>query len=191
MKQIIIADCKLFKAILTFISQDITGYLRSGILQLRSSWKLYSRINKQLFGLYQKFDQNTDQLFSFDRSTVDECVFDETIGSDEVAKEEDESIQNTLNELNINEQNDEIDIESIKRLLGAVGFGYGMFQIFMSFMPPNYLKLFNILGMSIARIINLIHMIGCVFFPPFFSSFPERVRRRSYNGTQIDCNYKP
>ena len=140
----------MFKAILTFISQDVTAYLKSGILQLRSSWKLYSRIHKQLFILLQKFDPNADQLFDFDQTKVDDVIFDDEAvgGADEEAKEEDEAIHDAIEQMTINDKGDQIDVEAVKRLLGAVSFGYGIFQIFMSFIPTNYLKLFSILGNS-------------------------------------------
>jgi hypothetical protein len=39
-----------------------------------------------------------------------------------------------------------LTLETVKRLLGAVSFGYGLFQICLSFTPPNVLKLIKIFG---------------------------------------------
>ncbi len=133
---------------LTFISQDITGYLKSGLLQLRSSWKLYSRIHKQLCDLLHKIEPNADlTFFSLDMNQVNELVIDSVADDDEAAtNEEDEALQKTINELKTNEQGSEISADGVKRLLAAVSYGYGVFQMFMSFMPPTFLKLFKILG---------------------------------------------
>lgn len=38
------------------------------------------------------------------------------------------------------------DIEAIERLIGAVNFGYGIFQLCLSLLPPNILKFINFLG---------------------------------------------
>jgi hypothetical protein len=54
-----------------------------------------------------------------------------------------------LNELTIEDDeltNNGISLDAVKRLLGAVSFGYGVFQIVLSFMPPNALKLIKFLG---------------------------------------------
>jgi hypothetical protein len=116
-------------------------------MQLRSSWKLYSRIHKQLYDLLQKIDPNADpNLFGFDEGQIDEIVFDSTTEADKTAKEEDEALQEAIDEININENGSKISADGVKRLLAAVSYGYGMFQIFMSFMPPAYLKLFSLLG---------------------------------------------
>ena len=142
-KAIIIADCKLYLALLTFIRQDVASYLSSGLLQIRRSWKAYSRIQKQLFELYKRLEPNAEELYGSSgcvtiwhddnedseagKSTAAQELQDLTIGDDELS-------------------NTGISVEAVKRLLGAVSFGYGVFQICLSFMPPSALKLIKILG---------------------------------------------
>jgi hypothetical protein len=41
---------------------------------------------------------------------------------------------------------DELSLYTIKRLLGSVSFGYGLFQIALSFVPPKIMKLIKFLG---------------------------------------------
>lgn len=41
-----------------------------------------------------------------------------------------------------------MDKGTIKRLMGAACFGYGLFQLGVSLLPPPLLKLTNILGFS-------------------------------------------
>lgn len=144
LKQIIIADCKLFGAILSFIRQDY-----SGVLQLRSSWKIYSRIHTNLFELFKKLEPRAEELYGIDPSKL-ETIF----------MEENDDVKNN----NIDENSDDdldsqvldnIKLESVIRLLGAVCFGYGIFQIAISFLPPNVLKLIKILGFESDRVAAL------------------------------------
>lgn len=44
-----------------------------------------------------------------------------------------------------------LSLETVKRLLGAVSFGYGLFQICLSFMPANILKLIKVFGFDSDR----------------------------------------
>ena len=48
---------------MTFISQDVGGYLSNGILQLRGSWKMYAKLQKQLFELYKKLEPKAEQIY--------------------------------------------------------------------------------------------------------------------------------
>ncbi|XP_037924631.1 tetratricopeptide repeat protein 39C-like isoform X2 [Hermetia illucens] len=43
-------------------------------------------------------------------------------------------------------QTSDIDLRTTKRLMGAVSFGFGIFQLSVSLLPPNLLKLINFLG---------------------------------------------
>jgi hypothetical protein len=48
---------------LTFISQDVGGYLGNGILQLRKSWRMYSKLQKELFEFYKKLEPKAEQIY--------------------------------------------------------------------------------------------------------------------------------
>ena len=45
-----------------------------------------------------------------------------------------------------NETNHELSLYTVKRLLGSVSFGYGLFQIALSFVPPRIMKVIKFLG---------------------------------------------
>jgi hypothetical protein len=45
-----------------------------------------------------------------------------------------------------NDTSDELSLYTIKRLLGSVSFGFGLFQIALSFVPPKIMKLIKFLG---------------------------------------------
>jgi hypothetical protein len=40
----------------------------------------------------------------------------------------------------------ELSLYTVKRLLGSVSFGFGLFQIALSFVPPKIMKLIKFLG---------------------------------------------
>lgn len=154
-KAIILADCKLYQALLTFIRQVASSYLTSGLLQIRKSWKIYAKIQKQLYGLYKRLDPNAEQIYGIDpSSSVLQLWIDESDESESDSKSknpEDKSedqLSEAINELSVSD--DEVDcgmpLEVVKRLLGSVSFGYGLFQICLSFMPPNILKLIKVFG---------------------------------------------
>lgn len=51
-----------------------------------------------------------------------------------------------LYDLNVNGFEGSIDKEALKKLVGAVNFGYGILQLCLSLLPPNILKLISFLG---------------------------------------------
>lgn len=152
------ADCKLYSAILTFIRQDVSAYLSSGILQMRKSWKMYAKIQKQLYTIYKSLEPNAEQIYGSDpNSNVVELWIEDDDENDSTAKSSDKNnnnngkedeISQAMNDLIITDEETSqgLTLETTKRLLGAVSFGYGLFQICLSFMPANILKLIKVLG---------------------------------------------
>ena len=102
-KAIILADCKLYLAILTFIKQDVTAYISSGLLQIRKSWKMYAKIQKQLYDIYKKLEPNAEQIYGSDpnSSTIQLWIEenDEESGNNDnkSAKSKSKEINNNLN----------------------------------------------------------------------------------------------
>lgn len=140
-KAIIIADCKLYLALLTFIRQDVSSYLSSGLLQIRRSWKSYARIQKQLFELFKKLEPNAAEIYG---SNADITIWVDDSEDNDGAKSSQDMQELTIEDDEISNMG--ISVEAVKRLLGAVSFGYGVFQICLSFVPPSALKLIKILG---------------------------------------------
>ena len=147
-------------AILTFIRQEISGYLTNGILQIRKSWKLYAKVQKQLYELYKKIEPNAEQLYGSDPdSSLIQIIVDDNEEQSEAKNGESGTAATMmqLNELTLADDDvgKSISPEAIKRLLGGVSFGYGVFQICLSFLPPNILKLVIILGFVSDRSVAL------------------------------------
>lgn len=131
---------------------------------------MYARIQKQLFDMYKKLEPKAEQIYGINEELLLKAnsIFTEVdneddannnkksskseasnkVEDDEDEEEEEENVQNAMNEINLNSDEllNSISLDSVKRLLGAVSFGYGMFQICISFLPPNILKLIKIFG---------------------------------------------
>lgn len=116
---------------------------------------MYAKIQRQLYGLYKQLEPNAEQIYGSDpSSSVLQLWMDENDESESDSKSknsEDKSedqLSEAINELSVTD--DEVAVgmplETVKRLLGAVSFGYGLFQICLSFMPPNILKLIKVFG---------------------------------------------
>lgn len=52
-EQIILADSQVCVALLTFLQQDLTSYVRGGWV-LRKAWKVYQHTYTQILNLYKK-----------------------------------------------------------------------------------------------------------------------------------------
>lgn len=116
---------------------------------------MYSKIQKQLYGIYKKLEPNAEQIYGSDPNSTSIDLWIED--SDDVTNDsnnntskssKDDQINQAIGDLVISdEETDEgLSLEATKRLLGAVSFGYGIFQICLSFMPPNILKLIKVFG---------------------------------------------
>jgi phosphopantothenoylcysteine synthetase/decarboxylase len=157
-KAIILADCKLYSAVLTFVRQEVSAYISSGILQIRNSWKRFNKIQKQLYDMYKKLEPNAEKIYGCDPdSNIIQLWIEDTDENDnrkieskngDAAAANDDEASQAINELIISDEEakDGLSLEVVKRLLGAVSFGYGFFQICLSFMPPNVLKLIKVFG---------------------------------------------
>ncbi|UJR35645.1 hypothetical protein I4U23_028395 [Adineta vaga] len=143
-RRIVIADCKLYQAILTLIKQELSGLIGAGLL-LRKAWKVYEKLHNELFDLYRERDPNAEKDYGAkpEDNPVIEFEKDPEIKND--GDDDDElsfkSFDSTSNDLM-----NELPLYTVKRLLGSVSFGYGLFQIALSFVPPRIMKLIKFLG---------------------------------------------
>uniref|UniRef100_A0A672HB80 Tetratricopeptide repeat protein 39C-like n=2 Tax=Salarias fasciatus TaxID=181472 RepID=A0A672HB80_SALFA len=99
-RQIIIADCQVYLAVLSFIKQELSAYIKGGWI-LRKAWKMYNKCYNDITHLQE--------------------------GSRRRAP-------------------DGVCPEALDRLKGSVSFGYGLFHLCISMVPPHLLKIVNLLG---------------------------------------------
>ncbi|KAK0066384.1 tetratricopeptide repeat protein 39C [Biomphalaria pfeifferi] len=146
--QVIVADCILYQAVLVFTNQDIPSYVKGGWL-LRKAWKIYEKLHKEMEQLTETIAQNKiNRLPTSFSSSVDP-----------VRRTSQDASGLTHGDANGSVTEDDVDGELspdvLSRLLGAVNFGYGTFQLCISMVPPKILKLIEFLGFEGDREVGL------------------------------------
>ncbi|GAB1301455.1 Tetratricopeptide repeat protein 39C [Apodemus speciosus] len=115
-RQIIIADCQVYLAVLAFVKQELSAYIKGGWI-LRKAWKIYNKCYADINALQELYQKK---------------LAEEPLSSD--AANDNHVVAEGVTE------------ESLSRLKGAVSFGYGLFHLCISMVPPNLLKIINLLG---------------------------------------------
>ncbi|KAM9098339.1 tetratricopeptide repeat protein 39C isoform X1 [Sarcophilus harrisii] len=113
-RQIIIADCQVYLAVLSFVKQELSAYIKGGWI-LRKAWKIYNKCYVDINALQELYQKKLTEEPS-------DAANDNHIAVEGVSE------------------------ESLNRLKGAVSFGYGLFHLCISMVPPNLLKIINLLG---------------------------------------------
>ena len=140
----------MISAILTLIKQEISGIIGAGLL-LRKAWKIYEKMHNELFSLYCAKDPNAEKEYGTrpeDRVVIE---FDNTTDTKNGDEDDGDDLSFKSFDKNSNDEPNEISLNTVKRLLGSVSFGYGLFQIALSFVPPRIMKLIKFLGFESDR----------------------------------------
>ncbi|XP_007240159.3 tetratricopeptide repeat protein 39C [Astyanax mexicanus] len=120
-RQIIVADCQVYLAVLSFVKQELSAYIKGGWI-LRKAWKMYNKCYSDISHLQ------------------------------EVCRRRSSSQQGDLSPDQANHNTPEAESsggvteEALGRLKGSVSFGYGLFHLCISMVPPHLLKIVNLLG---------------------------------------------
>ncbi|XP_059563444.1 tetratricopeptide repeat protein 39C isoform X2 [Myotis daubentonii] len=112
-RQIIIADCQVYLAVLSFVKQELSAYIKGGWI-LRKAWKIYNKCYLDINALQELHQRRPPGPA--------DAANDNHAAADGVSE------------------------ETLSRLRGAVSFGYGLFHLCISMVPPNLLKIINLLG---------------------------------------------
>lgn len=121
-REILLADCYIYESIITFIKQDLKSYIKGGWL-LRKAWKIYEKLYKEISSLH-KIVHDNQFAYSHTKRISYSSSCDEISPSLEIGNEE------------------------IERLFGSVSFGYGLFQLVISMLPPKLLRIIKFLGFN-------------------------------------------
>lgn len=119
-RQIIVADCQVYLAVLSFVKQEISAYIKGGWI-LRKAWKMYNKCYSDINQLQEACRQ---------KSSIQQGGL-------------------SPDQANLNMLAGEVDgitPEALSRLKGSVSFGYGLFHLCISMVPPHLLKIVNLLG---------------------------------------------
>ncbi|TKS74799.1 Tetratricopeptide repeat protein 39C [Collichthys lucidus] len=117
-RQIIVADCQVYLAVLSFVKQELSAYIKGGWI-LRKAWKMYNKCHSDISQL-----QDTCQRRS--------SVHQESLPTDNA--NHNAPLENG------------VTADALDRLKGSVSFGYGLFHLCISMVPPHLLKIINLLG---------------------------------------------
>lgn len=131
-RQVIVADSILYQGILVFTNQDIPSYIKGG-WYLRKAYKIYEKLHKEVNQLIGNLKLKKSKSQNSLSSTGSGVVTDGPIDSND----------------------NELTEDVLSRLLGAVNFGYGTFQLCISMVPPKILKLIEFLGFEGDRVAGL------------------------------------
>ncbi|CAI5779633.1 repeat 39C [Podarcis lilfordi] len=128
-RQIIVADCQVYLAVLSFVKQELSAYIKGGWI-LRKAWKIYNKCYTDINTLQELYQKKITQESLTSYAANDNHIAAESITED-----------------------------SLNRLKGAVSFGYGLFHLCISMVPPNLLKIINLLGFPGDRLQGLSSLI--------------------------------
>ncbi|KAM3841247.1 tetratricopeptide repeat protein 39C [Vipera latastei] len=128
-RQIIVADCQVYLAVLSFVKQELSAYIKGGWI-LRKAWKIYNKCYTDINTLQELYQKKITQ-----ESLTSDATNDNHIAAEGVTE------------------------DSLNRLKGAVSFGYGLFHLCISMVPPNLLKIINLLGFPGDRLQGLSSLV--------------------------------
>ncbi|XP_066503897.1 tetratricopeptide repeat protein 39C [Hoplias malabaricus] len=120
-RQIIVADCQVYLAVLSFVKQELSAYIKGGWI-LRKAWKMYNKCYSDISHLQEACRRRSSSQqgeLAFDQANHNTAVVEGTGG---------------------------VTDEALGRLKGSVSFGYGLFHLCISMVPPHLLKIVNLLG---------------------------------------------
>ncbi|XP_030606864.1 tetratricopeptide repeat protein 39C-like isoform X1 [Archocentrus centrarchus] len=130
-RQIIIADCQVYLAVLSFIKQELSSYIKGGWI-LRKAWKMYNKCYNDITRLQEANKR---------RGSEQEATPSPSSGSALTHHS-----HSSLPRPSPSQRLDCISPEALDRLQGSVSFGYGLFHLCISMVPPHLLKIVNLLG---------------------------------------------
>ncbi|TSR16026.1 Oxysterol-binding protein-related protein 1 [Bagarius yarrelli] len=213
---IIVADCQVYLAVLSFVRQELSGYIKAGWI-LRKAWKMYNKCYNEITRLQEACQRrssapqgtlslnpprisstlNPDSTegitrlqeacqrrssapqgtLSFDQPNQNQNTL--TPDSTEGSPSEPEPSQNPSPIAPVSEVSHDLGLlrdrhkasttrpksasksqprldssvttESLGRLKGSVSFGYGLFHLCISMVPPHLLRIINLLGFPGSR----------------------------------------
>ncbi|XP_078044032.1 tetratricopeptide repeat protein 39C [Augochlora pura] len=169
-RQIVLADSKFCRAILTLLQQELTGYVRGG-WTLRKAWKVYQYAHSQIWQLYQhtfgrkpsgvhtrcSTPSSIDSTYSLHSprsqgsselsiSSCNDSANNMTPVSSPSSLRSSLSMLFSLTGINYEQQTPFVAPSEVSRLMSAVNFGYGIYQLCVSLLPPSLVKVSHLLG---------------------------------------------
>ncbi|XP_061694554.1 tetratricopeptide repeat protein 39C-like isoform X2 [Syngnathoides biaculeatus] len=124
-RQIIIADCQVYLAVLAFTKQELSAYIKGGWI-LRKAWKVYDKCYSDITQWQERSSSSSSRRR---RKKIPE-----------------QQASSSPSDRASSPPSDGVCAEDLDRLKGSVSFGYGLFHLCISMVPPHLLKIVNLLG---------------------------------------------
>ncbi|XP_017326821.1 tetratricopeptide repeat protein 39C isoform X2 [Ictalurus punctatus] len=178
---IIVADCQVYLAVLSFVRQELSGYIKAGWI-LRKAWKTYNKCYNEITRLQEVCQRRSSApqgALSFDqpKPSQNASMPDPTAVCSSDCPEPEPGQDGSLapvsegsraaKQLNDSHKGSStrpkhgpksqprldysVTAESLGRLKGSVSFGYGLFHLCISMVPPHLLRIINLLGFPGSR----------------------------------------
>ncbi|XP_026769909.2 tetratricopeptide repeat protein 39C isoform X1 [Pangasianodon hypophthalmus] len=178
---IIVADCQVYLAVLSFVRQELSGYIKAGWI-LRKAWKMYNKCYNEITRLQEACQRRCSApqgalSFAQSKQSQNASMPDPTAARSSECPEPESSQDCSLapvsegsrapNQLNDSHKASStrpkhgmksqprldysVTAESLSRLKGSVSFGYGLFHLCISMVPPHLLRIINLLGFPGSR----------------------------------------
>lgn len=170
-RQIVLADTQVGLAVLTLLRQELTSYVRGGWM-LSKAWRVYQHVYVEISELYRRTFGTIPSDLDFDvncavpvrNGSCDSLQSPHSPGSSEWSIPSDESPKNatstsspsglrsslsmlfSLTGITSEEQTPFVEPSEVARLMSAVCFGYGIYQLCVSLLPSSMLTLVHFLG---------------------------------------------
>lgn len=165
-RQIVLADSQVCSAILTLLQQELTGYVRGGWM-LRRAWRVYQHAYTQISQLHRRtFGTNatgigpccgtpngssiqSPQSPGSSEWSIPSCngyTNNVTPVSSPSGLRSSLSMFFSLTGITSEQQTPFVEPNEVTRLMSAASFGYGIYQLCVSLLPPSLLKVIHFLG---------------------------------------------
>ncbi|XP_043686843.1 tetratricopeptide repeat protein 39C-like [Vespula pensylvanica] len=169
-RQIVLADSQVCSAILTLLQQELTGYVRGGWM-LRKAWRVYQHAYVQILQLYRRTFGTVPSDFEMNCSVAGSNGSCYSLQSPHSPGSSEWSIPSyngspanstpitspsglrsslsmffSITGITSEQQTPFVEPTEVARLMSAVSFGYGIYQLCVSLLPPSLLKLIHFLG---------------------------------------------
>ncbi|XP_020279706.1 tetratricopeptide repeat protein 39C-like [Pseudomyrmex gracilis] len=178
-RQIVLADLQVCAAILSFVEHELSRYMRGGWM-LRKAWRVYQHAYTQISQLYRRtFGTSPTVLSPRGTPTRNEPSSQnpQSPQSPQSPESSEWSISSdndyvtpvsspsglrsslsmflSLTGITSQQQTPFVEPAEVTRLMSAVSFGYGIYQLCVSLLPPSMLKVVQVLGFEGDRQIGL------------------------------------
>ncbi|KAL2097307.1 hypothetical protein ACEWY4_006514 [Coilia grayii] len=135
-RQIIVADCQVYLAILSFVKQELSSYIKGGWI-LRKAWKMYNKCHSDISQLQEAYQKRCSGQQGATAASPPSSSSSSSSSPSHSASSSSTPLPQRLSR---------VSGEALSRLMGSVSFGYGLFHLCISMMPPHLLKIVNLLG---------------------------------------------